>query len=78
MTPDQSRTIALESPALDPPAGITPNFVDPENLANNPLAITLLTVSTLVVWARLYTKIVIVKRLVVEDCKCCARDHCKS
>ncbi|KAF2714305.1 hypothetical protein K504DRAFT_420031 [Pleomassaria siparia CBS 279.74] len=67
MSPDQIHALILESPALMPPPGVTPDFVNPPNLRNDPLTISLLVISTIVVWSRLYTKARIVKKLVLED-----------
>jgi hypothetical protein len=70
MTPEQIHKFILEQPALKPPQGVVPNFVDPPNLRNDPLTITLLLISTIVVWIRLYTKLRIVRKPVLEDCEC--------
>ncbi|KAF2179436.1 hypothetical protein K469DRAFT_596142 [Zopfia rhizophila CBS 207.26] len=44
----------LNAPALEPLKGVKPNFVDLPNLRNDPLTISLLVLSTTVVWIRLY------------------------
>ena len=55
---------------LPPPHGVTPNFVDPYNEKQYITATltTCLTVSTLLVCTRLYTKIVIMTSHASEDC----------
>lgn len=59
----------LDTPALAPPPGITPNFATPENLSYPEMAILQLVVTTLVVGLRLYTKGVILRKVMSEDCK---------
>lgn len=58
------------TPALAPPPGITPNFVNPYSQAALAyrLAIAILAVATLAVMARLFTKLKIMKRMENEDC----------
>lgn len=59
----------LDEPALAPPPGVTPNFATPENLSYPEMAILQLVVTTLVVGLRLYTKGVILRKVMSEDCK---------
>jgi len=70
LTPEQ-RQAALEGPALRPPTGVLPNFIDPPN--QNTLGYSLLagcaTVCILVVGIRLYAKLIRVKKMDIEDCK---------
>ena len=68
MTPEQTHQAILDSPALQPPPGVMPNFADPPNLRNDPLSISLLLISTTVVWIRDYTKARVVGKLVLQDC----------
>lgn len=58
------------APALEPPTGVTPNFIDPSNIRKECLGvgITFFIISTLLVFARVYTKLRIVRKFVVEDC----------
>lgn len=60
----------LNGPAMAPPPGVIPNFVDPPSLQK--LAILSLVLhylfSTLVVLMRLYTKIFILRQMASEDC----------
>ena len=60
-----------DSPALKPPPGVTPNFNDAFTLEPyNIVTVALCTaLGTVMVLARLYTKIHIVKKLLWEDCK---------
>ena len=59
-----------QQPALKPPPGVTPNFVDPPNLAGP--SIVLITCAffliILAVSSRIYTKAVVVQKMVLEDC----------
>ncbi|KAJ8105749.1 hypothetical protein OPT61_g9993 [Boeremia exigua] len=57
----------LDGPALAPPPGVTPNFVNPANLSHPELAVLQLTLATLVVWMRIYTKLRVLKRMLAED-----------
>ena len=64
------RDSILDEPALEPPSGVTPNFVDPPSLQNLYLtaAIPLLVVTSLAITARIYTKSVIIRKWMPEDC----------
>lgn len=61
----------LNGPALAPPPGVIPNFVNPDNAFVSYVVTVVLCVSTstLVFWMRMYTKIYILQRLGWEDCK---------
>ena len=58
-------------PALAPPAGVVPNFVNPEN--QNVTIYVVLTISIsvtmLAVMTRIYTKAYIIRKIGWEDCK---------
>ncbi len=58
-------------PGLQPPPGVSPNFVNPENYQNKIIAsyTVFLTIATIFTAARLYTRAVIVKSIAWEDCK---------
>ena len=58
-------------PGLQPPPGVTPNFVNPENYQNTLIAaLTIfLTIATIFTAAKLYTRAFIVKSIAWEDCK---------
>ena len=58
-------------PGLQPPPGVTPNFVNPYNQSKYTptMVATLLPVATAVVWIRMYTKIRLIKSHGWEDCK---------
>ena len=58
----------LDLPALPPPEGVTPNFVDPPNLCNQGLNIVQCVLVTTAVLMRLYTKRFILKKMLAEDC----------
>lgn len=59
------------SPALAPPPGVTPNFVNPYN--QNKVTITLISVclpaTTLFLLIRMYSKVRLIKSHGWEDCK---------
>ena len=59
-------------PGLQSPPGVSPSFVNPENYQNKIIAActVFLTIATIFTAAKLYTKAVIVKSVVWEDCKC--------
>ena len=65
------RQAALEGPALTPPPGVLPNFVDPPN--RNELGYGLLfscaAICAVVVGIRLYAKLFRRKKVDMEDCK---------
>ena len=69
MTTQETPNSIWELPALAPPEGVVPNFVDPENLAYTSLWIVLLVIATVFVWVRMYTKIRITKKANLEDCE---------
>lgn len=58
-------------PGLEPPPGVVPNFVNPENYQNKIIACltVFLAIATIFTAAKLYTKAVIVKSIAWEDCK---------
>ncbi len=58
----------LDLPAMPPPPGVTPNFVNPSNLRQPGLVAVQITLATIAVAMRLYTKKFIVRRMLVEDC----------
>ena len=62
-----------ELPALAPPPGVTPNFVDPPSTAASfaiGLAI-MISVATLLFALRMFTRIYVMKQMQLEDCKHC-------
>ena len=61
----------LDGPALAPPLGVEPNFVDPPNLKTLGLVVIILCLilPTLAVWMRMYTKLRIIRQVVAEDCR---------
>ena len=67
-----SATVPLtEVPGLTPPAGVTPNFNDPYSILNSLLAgvILCLTLATISIAIRLYTKLFLLKTHGLDDCK---------
>ncbi len=58
-------------PGLQPPAGVTPNFVNPENYQKKLIAAytVFLTIATVCTAAKLYTRAFIVKSIAWEDCE---------
>lgn len=61
----------LNGPALAPPKGELPNFVNPDNIRVAVFVASVLCVftSTLVFWIRVYTRIYIFDETEWEDCK---------
>jgi hypothetical protein len=61
----------LDGPALQPPPGVQPNFIDPENRNNLGYALIIMcaVVSTAMTGIRLYAKLTSLKRLGIEDCE---------
>ncbi|KAH7076445.1 hypothetical protein BKA63DRAFT_282814 [Paraphoma chrysanthemicola] len=57
----------LNLPALAPPPGVIPKFENPPSLRQPELAVLQLTLATLAVWMRLYTKQFVVRRMLPED-----------
>ncbi len=68
-TPEQ--LVLLNGPAMSPPPGVIPNFVDPPNLNSYwVLSLTLsLTFSTLFVLMRMYTRLFISRVTSWDDCE---------
>lgn len=62
---------ALDGPAMAPPPGIIPNYVDPPNLEKEFYIdlILCLTISVLVVSMRMWTKARLLRKVQIEDCK---------
>ena len=61
----------LNGPAGRPPAGIQPNFVDPANL-DTVIYFTkaiALTVVTLAIFIRIYTRHILLRSMGYDDCK---------
>jgi hypothetical protein len=58
-------------PALDPPPGVTPDFVDPATRANLTLVSCagIVAVMILFVMLRMYTKIYVIQTTGWDDCK---------
>lgn len=71
MAPPNLREIMLSQPAMKAPPGVTADFVSlaPFRFRIMALFIVLFVLATVVVAIRVYTKIVVVKRLAIEDCK---------
>lgn len=74
MTPHRTRKVLLKmaTPGLAPPPGVTPNFINPESHARF-VVVThtiCLTLSTIFVLLRTYTKFFISHAPGWEDCKC--------
>jgi len=63
----------LAGPASAPPPGVIPNLDNPPNSNKESLALVVvcITLTVLAIAGRAYSRMVIVKRLRVEDCKSC-------
>jgi len=67
---DQAQiNVMLDAPALAPPPGVVANFDHPDNLSHPELAVLQLTVATVVVGMRVYTKMGVVRKMLAEDCE---------
>lgn len=70
MSPEMRQAV-LDAPAMVPPSGVIPNFIDPPNLQHR-VIVTLalcLALSTLTVTLRICTKFFIVRQITIDDCK---------
>lgn len=61
----------LDGPAMEPPEGVTPDFSKPESrrvvaIAVSAVCLTLVVISSAI---RLYSRLVIVKKMRLEDCR---------
>ena len=70
MTPAQKEKF-LNGPALQPPPGVVPHFVNPPNRNGLCYSVLILSicVSTIVVFLRMWARIFCVKKFRIEDCK---------
>lgn len=74
LSPEQQMQLlqkALDGPAMAPPPGVKPNFVNPPNLEKEFYVdlILCLTISVLAVCMRMWTKARLVRKVHTEDCK---------
>lgn len=69
-TPEQLQAL-LNGPALKPPPGVVPNFIDPPNLYDTAIAVQIVTLvlSTVAVAMRIYTKVRIIHQMAAADCR---------
>ena len=69
MTPAQLQAL-LDGPAGSPPPGVIPNFVDPPSIYPQIIVTLVLTlsISTLALVIRTYTKLRVIKAWHLEDC----------
>ncbi|KJZ73121.1 hypothetical protein HIM_07505 [Hirsutella minnesotensis 3608] len=67
--PPEKQQAILNGPALAPPPGVVPNFVDPPNRTGLGIAVTIVCVVMVVTAAclRLYARAFVIKKLHVED-----------
>ena len=70
-TPQELQAL-LNGPAGAPPSGTVPDFVNPSSLLYGVIVTLILTlsVSTIALATRIYTKLRLIKSLDIEDCKC--------
>lgn len=70
MATTAAEQVMLNGPALTPPPGVKSNFVNPPNMD----FIVILTISictsfsTIAILLRLYTKLIVIRKVVFEDC----------
>ena len=70
-TPQEVQAL-LNGPAGVPPPGTVPDFVNPPDFLYGVIVTLVLTlsVSTIALVTRIYTKLRLIKSLDIEDCKC--------
>lgn len=70
-------TASNDTPAADPPPGVTPNFVNPPSLhsVNLGVSIACLILMIVVVGVRTYTKAAILRDMRHEDCRLPRSSH---
>jgi len=70
-TDSEKMLVLLNGPADVPPVGVVPNFDNPPDL--NAIIISTITActvaSTLAVTIRLYSKLLLIRSIALEDCK---------
>ncbi len=71
-SPEVTREI-LRRPAAQPPPGVTPNLINPENLRTSVVILSTLvfSISFLAVSIRMYTKWYVIRSVGWDDCKFC-------
>ena len=59
-----------QGPALQPPLGVIPNFIDPENIQSTIIATLAVTLGAAIFFTavRIYTKAFILNSIALEDC----------
>ena len=64
-------TLLAQTPGLEPPPGITPNFENPPSIQSISYAVSAicLFITTLAVGLRIFTKIRVDRNLKLEDCQ---------
>ena len=70
LTPEQEEAL-LNGPALAPPPNVVPNLINPPGLWRTGVAVETicLTLATIAVLMRVFTKLTIVRQIGLEDCK---------
>jgi hypothetical protein len=74
LDPAIAHEMLLNMAAMPHPPGVKPDFVSPSTFRPEMLGvlISMFIIATIAVMVRTYTKLVIVKRLAMEDCKYCS------
>lgn len=62
--------VPMTTPALQPPEGVTPNFVNPENFHTAIIGtiVVCIALTTCLACTRMYTKLIITKTYGWDDC----------
>ena len=73
LLPPEEQQEILDGPALEPPNGVIPNLINPPNNNAGALAgITIcLVVVTIVAMLRVYARVLVLHRVLLEDCEFC-------
>lgn len=70
LPPEQQQAV-LNGPALTPPDGVESNFDNPSNQTSMAVGVTIfaLCISTLLMISRFYARVIVLRRVGIEDCE---------
>lgn len=69
---EMNSTLLDHLPALPPPPGVIPNFVNPYSEAQSGIIenVICIILTTTIVWVKMYTKVFVMRDSGWEDCRC--------